>query len=836
MSEQANFDDLRLGCIIIIEDSGAASPLPLEATRVSGQIIGPVASVKVTQQFSNPFKTPIEIAYLFPLPHDAVIVDYVFTIGTRQIRADMKEVEHARRAYQEAAETGKRASLLEQQRPNLYRIQIANIQPDEKIICELHYEQRQSYQDGVYEFVFPMGITPRYHTPTLSADIARSADTAFAKPGEAVAPVTLQLSIDAGVQIGDPISTSHALTLERHDAQRLTVALAGENIPNKDFVLRYPIAAAEVIPAVWSCVDGESEIALISLLPPRLELDVKPEKREFVFVLDRSGSMSSEPMNQARHALQACLRALNPHDTFYIQAFDDKIEWMTKNATRVTQANVEAADTWLGGIQARGGTEILPAIEAALGLRTDNERQRYVVFLTDGAVSADEQAIRKIAKQRGSARIFTFGVGPSVNRFLLDKMAQLGRGKAEFVGVQDDIEKTITRFQDRVSYPALQDISLEWQNTDSWDTYPETIPDLYVGEPLQIVTRIKRKGTASVRLTGKRGQAVQKEFTIPASAEGSPTLSRIWARARVEALLDQQYGQQGSENQRQQIISVALQYRILTPFTAFVAVDNEVTSSGEAKLVEVSVPLPEGLDYDNFFGGATGGAQYYRMAAPGGAYLAAPMPAAPMHSLSMASPTYEETDDGDTHVLRKASAVLRDHLPKLRRSTATPAETSLNFASIEERIKWLARTQNVNGSWDDDGEMTAAALLAFVRAGHTTRVGDYRQQVKKAAFWLQNLLDQLTGFNGLLAVKALEELEAATGDVLISDSVKNQLPPPTSEVEKGMLHGTAPDVITSLDDLRLAAVINGSASAPDDLKQDDQNKLVQTWLAVGKPR
>lgn len=849
MAVQSNPDELRLGSAIVIQEGELESPLPLENTVVTGQIIGPVANVLVTQHFGNPFTTPIEITYLFPLPHDAAIVDYLFTIGARQVRAEMKELEAARRAYEDAADAGKRASIVEERRPNLYSVRIANIQPGEKIICELRYEQRLDYEDGMYEFVFPMGITPRYHSPHVSADVAKSADTAFAKPGEKVAPVSLSLSIDAGIAIADPQSTSHNLTLERQDGRHIRVALAGENIPNKDFVLRYTVAPDAVVPAAWSYAESEGEIVLINLLPPRLDIDAEPGAREFVFVIDRSGSMSHDPMNQAKNALRACLRALNPQDTFYIQAFDDKIEWLSQKAQPVTQAAVETADGWLDTIKARGGTEILPAIEAALSLTADAERQRYVVFLTDGSVSADDQAIRKIAKGRGSARIFTFGIGPSVNRFLLDKMAQLGRGKAEFIGAHDDIETTITRFQDRVSYPVLQDVTLEWGYADAWDTYPDVIPDLYVGEPVQIVTRMKRKGNAHVHLHGKvGGKPVEIEADIAQPSAEDATIGRLWARARLETLLDQQYGQHGSEDLRQQLIGLALQYRLLTPFTAFVAVDGEVTTGGEAKHVQVSVPLPEGLIYENFFGAAggtlLGSVQNYGGRArgiTGAAPAAPPMRPAPSPAASsyMASAEMADASALDEVELGAPKSGFHSLLKRIERGTqpkqanreVAPEPAPLNFTSIEERIKWLARTQQVDGSWGGDVEMTAAALLAFVRAGHTTRGGSYRQQVKKAANWLRGQLGE-SGFASILAWKTLAELEAATSDAFVSGV---PTPQPTTDLENAILNGAPPpQTVNSLDDLRLAALNGGAVDASDALKQGADSTRVQIWLAVSK--
>ncbi len=837
----AQFDprDLKMGWLLIQQEGQPASPLPLEHTAVSGQIIGPVARVRVTQRFGNPLKTPVELEYLFPLPHEAAVVDFKLTVGTRIVRAEIKELEAARRAFQEAIDAGQRAGLLEQRRPNLFSLQIGNVQPGETILCELEYEDRLSFQDGTYEFVFPMGITPRYSSPSESAASAQSADAAIALPGEKIAPVEITLAVDAGVQAGDPTSPSHQPNFTRQDEQHFSLNLTG--IPNKDFVLRYPVSGDAIRTASWSSADGDSQIALITLIPPRLTFDGDPAPREFIFVMDRSGSMSTDPMEQAKNALRACLRGLNPQDTFAIQAFDNQIEWFSQAAQAVTQANIDLADRWLDTIHSRGGTEILPAIDAALALPVDAERMRYVVFLTDGAVSADEQAIRKIAKQRGSARIFTFGIGPSVNRFLLDKIAQMGRGTAEFIGANEDLETAITRYQDRVSYPALQDIQLQWLDADGWDTYPETIPDLYVGQPLEIVTRLRRKGDAQLRLTGQlRGQPVLLQMAIPPAEPNNPTLKRLWARARVESLLDQQRAGGDQDSLRQQIISLSLEHRVLTPFTAFVAVDSEVTTGGDAFKLRVSTPLPEGLDYEKF-GGTGGRVRGITLGAAGfhAAPMAAPLSPSPAQQAPMPKRYSLPIDSTDVPAFlrKRRHEPLQDtfSLSSIDDGTSEEAQKQAaapDFASIDERIKWLARTQKIDGSWGDDVEMTAAALLAFVRAGHTTRVGSYRQQVRKAANWLAQA--QPSGFAAFAAQRALSELQSTTGDSFVAKS----LPAPTTPAERAAAGDASvplPNPVASLNDLRIVALIRGNASAPVSLKQSTDAPLVQTWLALSKP-
>lgn len=862
---QPTFDDLKLGAILLIVDDTIASPLPLEKTEIKGNVIGAVADVTVIQQFGNPYDNPIELEYLFPLPHEGAVVDYEITIGSRTIKAELKEIEAARQTYQQAVDEGKRASLLEQRRPNLFVIQIGNVQPKETIITRLRYEEHLKYSDDTYEFVFPMGITPRYHSPEFAAQSASSGsvDSPIALSDDRIAPVEIELKIDAGVSIQEPTSTSHQLALSRIDERRFAVNLAGDNIPNKDFVLRYSVANDQLQTAVWGSQTGDVETLLITLLPPRLDLTVEGDSREFIFVIDRSGSMSGQPIIQARNALHACLRAMSEKDTFWIQAFDDRIEWFDTKATAVSEVSVSRADQWINLLDARGGTEMQKAINDALTCPIDNTRQRYVVFLTDGAVSADEEMIKRIYKQRGDARIFTFGIGPSVNRYILNKMAQMGRGVAKFLGNNDDIELAITQFQDRVSYPTLLDINLVWEGAQAWDTYPTVLPDLYIGQPLEIVTHFKRQeSSVKLKLQGKiRGNATEISMNIPPTTGENRTLNRLWARARIESLTDENILGRVDEKRREQIISLALEHRLVTAYTAFVAVDSEVTDSDKETIkVKVAVPLPEGLDIDGFMDMS---AYPMRAVPPGGAsmayYAMSPVPqsAAPKGGGGFVNRLVGGLRDisGNAKLSkRKAEApTRRARMGSFESSDASPDELEeadagvlylldvdeevqkpSTFESVEDRLKWLARTQKVNGGWDDNLEQTAAAILAFIRAGHTTRVGNYRRQVTKAAQWLQTNFASTAGLALFVGWRALSELEQKTGDVWITDDMRSQLPTPTSDLEKAFMGDTTvsiPTNINSLDDLRMVALMVGNATLTTGIGNDAA--LYQTWMAVG---
>ena len=911
-------DELKLGCILPVPDEAAATALPLQHTGVTARITGAMAQVTVQQRFGNPLTEAIAVRYLFPLPHEAAVVDYTITIGTRTIKAQMQEREAARRTYEEAAQQGQRASLLEQQRPNLFTIEIANVQPGETILTEVVYEERLKYEDGAYEFVFPMGITPRYHSRKIVQTRSNAEiDAPVTADNTDVGPVEIKVILDAGVPLtADPISRTHPITLTREGARHVSLTLEGKHIPNKDFVLRYSVSSDKMQSAAWSSKSDDGDTALLMLIPPRLDLKDAPAPREFIFVIDRSGSMMGEPIQQAVNALKACLRALSEHDTFLIQAFDDKVEWFDQKPRPVTQANINAADTWLNTVDARGGTEIMGAIQASLSLPVDQERQRYVVFLTDGAVSADDQAIAQIAKQRGTARIFSFGIGPSVNRYLLSKMAQMGRGVAEFLGAQDDIEGALTRFQDRVSYPALLDLSLSWQNATAWDTYPSSLPDLYIGQPLEISTRLKRTGDASATATGKaRGQDVTFHAPLPAATHSNPTIERLHARARIESLMDEATKGGDAEKIRRQVISLAIEHRLMTPYTSFVAVDNEKTSSTGGKEVNVAVPLPEGLKMEGFFGETSGtqgivatGALPTRMMnatlPPHTAmrFYAAPPPPSPAPAAPPSDTSMAEYDQHD--ILRDLMASKEDESSPLdaledpitmsreeaqsamseseQENGAAPEEakpgrlsnfidrvtgrkdkepesrTTEHFLdelykpdapkqdgplpggplSHEDNLKVLARTQNVNGSWQDDVEITAAALLAFIRAGHTTRKGQYRRQAQKAMTWLLAQLPSTRGFAAFAALRALDDLYGETGDGEVPDSVRHSLPAASDDAERAAMGEqiAVPQTLDNLDAVRVAALVQGNARLQMKLLQSDEGVIAQVWGLVGAPK
>ncbi len=805
-----------------------ASALPLQKTSVQVQITGPLSSVSVSQFYANPYPQPLELEYLFPLPHKAALAGFEILIGKRTLKGDLQELKKAQEAYQDAREQGKQAGLLEQRRPNLFAVRIANVLPGENVRAVLRYQERLGFDNGQYEFVFPMGITPKYHTAD-HANEREGVDAPIAGADETIGPVEMFISIDAGVAVDSPSSPSHSLSITRLDDRRLSLQLASPAIPDHDFILRYSVTDAKAVAGGWYTPAKDPGCFLATLIPPSLtEEPQNPPAREFVFVFDRSGSMSGEPIAQARNALQACLRILNPEDTFYVIFFDDQIEWFSNESSPVTQERVDAADRYLAGITGRGGTEILRALDCALSLPPDaQDRSRYIVFLTDGAVSGEERMLEELRRRLKGERIFTFGIGPSVNRALLQQLARFGRGTAEFLQLDEDIEGAIMRFQDRVSYPVLTDISVQLEHCKTWDVYPAALPDLYAGQPVELTGRIKTSGKKNPVLVvqaKQQGNPVTMRLELTA-VPADPAIERAWARARVDDLLDQSIHQH--PKLRDAIISLALEYQLVTPFTAFVALDDQaVLEPGEkAKKIQIAQPLPEGLDINGFLGGPA-----LQMRA-----MAAPPPTGIPRPLMAASPS--------AMVNAQRRQVADRYKAKLQYTQAESAPQNAPLSLVhnpQEVLRLLARTQNLNGSWNNDLEATAAALLAFVRQGQTPQNGLYRRQLRKTLQWLLSHPAD-SGFAGFVRVIALRELadkQNAPDLLQTSLTLQGQLPAPATELEKlaAQILSNQPvthslTTINSFEDLRLAGLLHIQLKFPEPIPDNWPFHLVQIWLA-----
>jgi Ca-activated chloride channel family protein len=607
------------GALTVVDATGKPkSTCPLKHTDVKAEISGFISRVVVTQQFENPFPEKIEAVYTFPLPQNAAVDDMTMIVGERTIRGKILPREEAQAVYEAAKSAGQVASLLDQERPNIFTQSVANILPGEQVKITISYVETLSYVNGAYEFVFPMVVGPRYvpgaakqesQGKGFAPDTNQVPDASRITPRAAPAgmrsghDISLEVALDAGLIINNLDSKTHPTDIQRPDAHSARLRLKdSETIPNKDFVLRYDVAGQAIQDALLTHRSDKGGFFTLILQPPDrvIAQDVTP--KELVFVLDTSGSMQGFPIEKAKETMKLALDSLYPSDTFNLITFAGDTRILFPKPVPATRANLNRAQAFLRASTGEGGTEMMTAIKAALAPSDDQSHVRIVCFMTDGYVGNDMEIISEVQKHQ-NARVFSFGIGESVNRYLLDKMADAGRGEVEYVGLNDDGSAAAKRFHERVRNPLLTDISIEWNNLPVADVYPQRIPDLFGAKPVVIKGRYKSAGRGTIRLKGKMaGGDFVREIPVefPETMASHDVLASLWARARVDDLMGQDLNgaQSGSmrKDLKDTITQLGIEHRLMTQFTSFVAVEEMVvTDGGKPRRVDVPVEVPAGL-------------------------------------------------------------------------------------------------------------------------------------------------------------------------------------------------------------------------------------------------
>jgi Ca-activated chloride channel family protein len=576
---------------LVVQHEGKPVDVPLEHTDVHLRVDGFLVDATVTQRFKNPYATKIEAVYLFPLPTGAAIDELTITTNGRTIRGTIQERQQAQRIYEEARGKGFVAALLTQERPNLFTQSIANLEPGATIDVTLRYVERLSYADGGYEVVFPMVAGPRY-TPGAAVT------PAFALPSgtRSSHDIALAVELDAGVTIVELESPSHRLQIARPSASRADIHLAaGDTIPNKDFVLRYRVAGKAPALGVLAYRDAGDGSFLLVAQPPAPSAEVAVAPREVVFVLDTSSSMRGAPLAKAKDVIRTVLARLRPDDTYQIVRFDDRASALGGAPIANKPRNVQLTLDWLAKLDAGGGTEMATGIAAALAVPHDPARLRIVAFLTDGYIGNEDEIVKSVGEHLGDSRVFSFGVGSAVNRYLLEEIAAIGRGSAQFVRPDEDSARVVDAFERRIDAPVLTDLRVDWGGLSVTDVVPHALPDLFLGEPLVIAGHYQRGGTATVAVHGKQaGRDVRFDLRVelPEHDATRPAIATVWARQRI-AELSRHLVRKADSAAEAEILRLALANHLLTKYTAFVAVDDSRVTKGDSKRVVVPVDVPD---------------------------------------------------------------------------------------------------------------------------------------------------------------------------------------------------------------------------------------------------
>ncbi len=609
-------------------DQGQVAACPLKHTAVESDIVGFVARTTVRQVFHNPLEKKIEAVYIFPLPPDAAVDDMVMLVGDRRIVGQIKERSEAREIYEAAKAAGHVASLLDQERPNIFTQSVANIEPGVQVEIEISYVETLKYEDGVFEWVFPMVVGPRYIPGggTAPAPMTTGTPTPQVPDGDKITPpvtpegtraghdISLTVLIDAGMELHDLESVLHEVDVVTDGPARAAVTLQDQaTIPNRDFVLRYRLATDEIGDAYLAHHDARGDFFTLILQPPRRVVPEQLVNRELIFVLDVSGSMRGFPIDKAKEVMSKLIDTMHAGDTFNLITFAGRTSILWDAPRPNTPENRAAVQELLMSQRGGGGTEMMKAINAAL-VQTrdagDGNAIRIVCFMTDGYVGNDLAIIDAIKKNADTTRVFSFGIGNSVNRYLLGGMAHAGRGEVEYVTLESQAAGAVERFHERVLAPVLTDIEIDWGTLPVADVYPKLIPDLFSAKPIMVHGRLTGPAAGTITLRGNTGAGVYEE-TIEVSLPGEPpdhdALASLWARAKVKDLMNRDLAalQQGAfpEDLKSEITNLGIEFRLMTQFTSFVAVEEmTVTVGGEPTKINVPVEMPDGVSYEGVFG------------------------------------------------------------------------------------------------------------------------------------------------------------------------------------------------------------------------------------------
>ena len=616
------------GLLLPSKEPGQYVEAPRLSTDVEILVNGPIARVSVTQRFENPADGWVEGIYVFPLPEDSAVDTLKMRVGDRLIEGVIKPREEARQIYEQAKSEGKKAALLEQQRDNIFTNAVANIGPGDVVIVNIEYQQTVRQDNGLFSLRFPMVVAPRYSPQPIvqMVDFSNNGNSGFGvvdpvpdrneiaapildpRENAAINPVTLTVKLAAGFPIGSVDSPFHELLSKEQDDATRILTLKNESFPaDRDFELNWRAKGEAPNAALFrEEIDGKNYV-LAFVTPPEIDVSKLPKKdREVIFVIDNSGSMAGESMDQAKLALEDALARLKPNDKFNVVRFDDTYEVLFDDAVSADRENLTIASRFVRGLQADGGTEMLAALQAALVDKNradaDIDRIRQVVFITDGAIGNEQQLFSSIASAKGRSRVFTVGIGSAPNSYFMTRAAEIGRGTFTHVGAIDQIKAKMGSFFAKLENPVMTGLSVQGIGANLFEASPDPLPDLYKGEPI-VVAAIAEKAEGMLEISGDyAGQPWKVQMDL-AQAQQGDGIGKLWARRKIASLeAGLSYGND-FEAVNKQVETVAMTHHLVSSRTSLIAVDKTVSRPSTEDVTTTKVPLnlPAGWDADKWF-------------------------------------------------------------------------------------------------------------------------------------------------------------------------------------------------------------------------------------------
>jgi Ca-activated chloride channel family protein len=590
-------------------------------SEVNMRISGMVARVSLRQQFRNDGQQWLEGVYVFPLPDTAAVDHLRMHIGERFIEGEIREKEQAKKEYKQAKKQGKKASLVEQQRANLFTTSVANIAPGETVTVEIEYLEVLRYDEGTFSLRFPLTLTPRYipgSAPVGRKGSGWSPDTALVDDASNITPPMIAESdhhtvrIFAEVNAGAPLtyiaSRYHAIDVNDSDGT-YTISLAGGDVPmDHDFELVWrPVPDASPRAMLFAETLADRKHLLLMMIPPNdASVATVVVARELVFVIDTSGSMHGASIEQAKKALLLALDGLRPVDRFSIIQFNSVTGAFLPGSVAATAANVNNAKRYVRALRANGGTEMHPALLQALQPDAPAGLLRQIIFITDGSVGNEEGLFSLISTQLGDTRLFTVGIGSAPNGWFMRKAAELGRGTYTYISALHEVQEKMERLFRKLAEPQVTDIEVMWPSSVEVQAFPETIPDLYAGEPIMVKARLQNTARVTDVITISGTSAMGgwvAELPLDAGDQ-SAGVAALWAREKIENTLDNARRRGVGEDAQQIATQTALQYHLVSKYTSLVAIDKTPVRPAGAALGKEQVPnlLPYGQSHNAIFG------------------------------------------------------------------------------------------------------------------------------------------------------------------------------------------------------------------------------------------
>jgi Ca-activated chloride channel family protein len=618
---QETVQDIGSGSLTLRDDQGRFVDAPRMHTAVRMEVSGIVARVEVSQTFHNDSDAWVEGVYAFPLPENSAVDTLRMQVGERIIVGEIREKAQAQKIFEQARQQGQRASVVHQQRPNLFRTAVANIGPGESIEVVIGYLQIVDQDAGRYSLRFPLTITPRYipgvqaspetpltsETPTAAATLMVPGDDTSTlgdlHPRLAQADARRQsVSIDADIDFGAPleriVSPYHPISVTA-TAGGVHVQLRDrQSPPDRDFELSWaPVVGSEPAVAVFREPTDLGDHMLLMFMPPQAARSVRTP-REVIFVIDTSGSMAGQSIEQARAALLDGLRTLQPADRFTVIQFNSVHEALFDEPVAASPRNLAHAYRFVDKLRADGGTEILPALLMALSMPEAGEHLRQIVFITDAAVGNEDQLMLAIRQQLGSARLFTVGIGSAPNGHFLRNAARAGRGTFTYIGATSEVERKMGELLQKLTSPVLTDIELRWPAGVEPQYAPASIGDLYAGEPIVVTARLPSAAKGTLTISGRTNGAWTRQIALD-GMQSRTGVATLWARNRIGDLMDSRASGATEESIRSSVLPLALQYQLVSNYTSLVAVDRTPARPDGEPLNSRRVPntKPHGLDW-----------------------------------------------------------------------------------------------------------------------------------------------------------------------------------------------------------------------------------------------